>query len=222
MRISFQLVGQTPLLMAADNVEAADRLAAWLAEPANRALVKPGDDRTPPWTWMNRIYSNGEHLTIPSNCLIAALRGAGAQLRLKGAKTFKASASSGIVPDSDYLKLTVAGQQIRVADLLAFQDRPFTEHVENCRKLGFDLHVRRIPVADSKHVRVRPKFDKWVVGGTAFVTAKELTFEVIKQLFDLAGTTQGLLDFRPSAKRCPGNYGIFTATVKKVEAKSAA
>lgn len=53
---SFELTGTTPLLMHADDVDAADALIEWRQKPDNKNISKPGDDRSPPWAWQTYLY----------------------------------------------------------------------------------------------------------------------------------------------------------------------
>jgi hypothetical protein len=102
--------------------------------------------------------------------------------------------------------------------ILAFRDAKFSDHIKECRNLGFDLLVKRASVGSSKHVRVRPRFDEWQVRGSITVSEPAITQDVLEQLFELAGRYAGLCDWRPSSPKKPGPYGMFTAEVKPVKA----
>ena len=69
----------------------------------------------------------------------------------------------------------------------------------------------------AKHVRVRARFETWQVTGVLGLdeSLPELTFDVVQQIFALAGRV-GLLDWRPGSPKSPGPYGMFTAEVKKL------
>ncbi len=97
MFYEFQLDGLTPLLVHADDVEASDRLQEWRKAPENKSLSTPGDDRSPPWTWQTYLYTDGTHLTVPSDNVMVALREAGCEITLKRQTTFKALTQSGLV-----------------------------------------------------------------------------------------------------------------------------
>ena len=91
----------------------------------------------------------------------------------------------------------------------------FTQQADAVRKLGFRLFAKRAKIGTSKHIRVRPRFDQWAVSGDIETIAPELTLEVVRQLFNLAGRV-GLCDWRPGCKT-PGPFGMFSATVEQVK-----
>jgi hypothetical protein len=211
MKIAFELTGTMPLLMHADLVEEADKLEAWRKAPENKNVSKPGDDRSPPWTWQSYLYTDGEHVVMPQDNLMVCLRMAATQLILKKQKTFKEISQSGMLMDSEYLTFRNAGKQIAVADLLAIRELPFQSQADAARDLGFRLWIKRARVGQAKHIRVRPRFESWSVSGSVVVTAQEITVEVLQKMFQLAGRV-GLCDWRPGCKT-PGPFGMFTAVI---------
>ena len=54
-----ELIGQSPLLMHKDNIQAGERVRAWSKDPANKKISVAGDDRTPPFTWIGYCYTDG-------------------------------------------------------------------------------------------------------------------------------------------------------------------
>jgi len=100
-----------------------------------------------------------------------------------------------------------------MSEVVALADLPFDKQSDSVRKLGFRLFLKRAKIGTSKHVRVRPRFDSWSVRGEIETLAPELTFEVVSQLFQLAGRV-GLCDWRPGCKT-PGPFGMFAATVSQ-------
>jgi hypothetical protein len=211
MKVDFELTGETPFLMHADNIDAADELTAWRKAPENKNLSVAGDDRSPAWTWQMYLYTDGESIAIPQQNIMCCLRVAGAQVSLKGSKTFKEITQSGIVMDAEFCEFLVDGKKIAINKMPA-RSKTFTENREAAARLGFALNVKRAKIGKAKHIRVRSQFDKWSVRGTLNVYAPELSKEVIEQLFHLGGRG-GLGDWRPSGKT-PGPYGMFTAKLK--------
>ena len=216
MDYEFTLNGLMPLLMHADDVMASDDLMAWRKSPKNKSVSVPGDDRSPAWTWQTYLYSDGEHVAMPQENILAALRYAGAKIISKGQTTFKAMTQSGLLVGSDFCEFLVDGRQVAMSEIGAFRDAVFSEHVTESRNLGFDLSVKRAKVGTAKHVRVRPMFKSWAVHGTIQVNEPAITFDVLSQLFEIAGRLAGLGDWRPSAKTSPGPYGMFTADLKPI------
>lgn len=213
MVVEFTLTGLTSLMMHNDDVEASDALTEWRKEPANKQISVAGDDRSPAWTWQTYLYHDGTSLCLPSQNLMVALRQAGAQMILKKQKTYKEVSQSGMYVAEEFCEFAgLGGEQIPLAAIHALREKPFRVQSDGCRDLGFRLDVRRARVGQSKHVRVRPRFDSWTVTGEMLVVAPELTADVVAKLFELAGRI-GLCDWRPGCKT-PGPFGMFRSEVK--------
>jgi len=208
MKVKFELVGSTPLLMKQCSVDESDRLEAWRKDPANKGQSKAGDDRTPAWTWQTCLYSDGSKVVMPADNLMACLRKAGAQMILKGKKTFKEASQSGILIPEEFMTFKCRGEEISMSEILALRDLTYQEQAERVQKLGFRLFCKRATIGQAKHIRVRPRFEVWSVEGTLNVMSADITKEVLKTMFDIAGTV-GLGDWRPGGKT-PGAYGMFT------------
>lgn len=210
-KFRFELTGVTPLLFHADDVEAADRLGEWRKAPENKGKSVAGDDRSPPWTWMTYLYSDGEHVAMPSDNLMTALRQAAAKITMKKQTTFKAASQSGLCVLDEHCEFRGPNGKVRMADLAKFQDENFAIHTKQAQELGFRLFVKRAPVGSSKHVRVRARFDEWSVSGRIQIIDSTITPPVLTQMFELAGQYSGLGDWRPSSPKSPGPYGRFEA-----------
>ena len=81
--------------------------------------------------------------------------------------------------------------------------------------MGFSLFVKRARIGQSKHIRVRPRFDNWAAQGELLVTDEQITENILRDILEMAGKYKGLGDWRPSSKT-PGFYGTFNAEVKRV------
>jgi hypothetical protein len=211
----FTLTGFMPLLMHADNIEGSDELQEWRKQPSNKGMSVAGDDRSPAWTWQTYCYHDANHIVMPSENVMVALRQAGAQMILKKQKTFKEITQSGLLISTESCELRNDGKQIRWSDIIGMRDSTFAEQSAACKRLGFDLFVKRARVGTSKHVRVRPKFSQWIVSGEILVLKPEITGEILQQLFELAGKA-GLCDWRPAGKT-PGPYGQADAVVSEIK-----
>lgn len=204
-----------PLLMHWDNIEGGDTLKEWRQDGANKNQSVPGDDRSPAWTWHTYLYNDGENVTIPQDNVMAALMAGGVQVILKKQKTFKELSQSGILIATEHLRFEYAdGKQLALADVAAMRDLPFAKQADECRKLGFRLFCKRAKVGNSKHVRVRPRFDEWRVSGELMVVSADLPFDKLELIFNYAGRA-GLCDWRPNSPKRPGPYGMFEAKLKK-------
>jgi len=216
MRVEFELVGDMPLLMHWDNIEGGDLLKEWRQDTANKNISVPGDDRSPPWTWHTYCYNDGEVVTIPQDNVMGALLYGGTQKILKKQKTFKELSQSGILMDTEQLEFVYGpdDRKLEMATLLNMRDEPFKVQADAAQDLGFRLFVKRAKIGQSKHVRVRPRFEQWKVRGALTVMVKDITLAVLEEIFGYAGRG-GLCDWRPSSPKRPGPYGMFTTKLKK-------
>lgn len=214
MRVKFTITGQTPLLMHADNVEAADLLEQWRKDPNNKDKSKAGDDRQPGWTWQSYLYSDGKHVAIPSANLMVGLRQAGAKMILKGVTTYKQASQSELCVLSEFIDFSFGKEKsLPIADVLKVRDKPFAEQSAWAIERGFKIDVRRAAIGRAKHVRTRARFDSWQIQSEMEVYSPDvLTPEVLTQLFDIAGRG-GLGDWRPACKT-PGAFGMFSTKLK--------
>ena len=118
----FVLTGVSPLLMHWDNLEGSDRLEEWRKVPENKKNSKAGDDRTPPWTWKNYVYNDGQHVVLPEDSLRACLMKAGAAVPTgKGKTTFKAMTQIGLVFLEPFFEFRCNKQLLKWSDIEAIE-----------------------------------------------------------------------------------------------------
>lgn len=217
------LTGRTSLLLHHDNIAWSDQMELWKDNPANKGKSKAGDDRTPAFRWIGNCYSDGEHLTIPTDNVMRALMEGATMVPVPGGrsgKTFKAQSQSGMLPAQEHWKIRTAdGRMVAWADVAQLQNEPiFDKHLEAASKLGFSLHVKRARVQQSKHVRVRPEFEPgWEVSGILHVWDEKITDQTLKEMLHYAGNFKGLGDWRPSSPKTPGRFGMFESALKRVD-----
>lgn len=94
--VKFKITGATPILLHADDVVAADRLAALRARPGNKSTA--GDDRSPAQTWMSYLYFVDGFVAIPAPNLMSCLLKGGTAFKLSGRKTLKEATQTAIFP----------------------------------------------------------------------------------------------------------------------------
>jgi hypothetical protein len=219
MRYQVMIQGQSPLLMHNDNLLWGEVLKAWEMVPANKKSSTPGDDRSPAWRWLGNCYHDADVLAMPSDNLMTMFRegGKGIPTGKRGA-SFKAATQSGILVDRVSWPLLVRGKTIAWSDLLALRDvGDFAVHEEKARAMGFELFAKRARLGQSKHVRVRPRFDDWATSGTVTILDDRITQAILGDIVTYAGAFCGLGDWRPSnALKSPGPFGRFTATIKAI------
>jgi len=211
------ITGKTPLLMHSDNIEWADQMEAWKNSPENKRGSKAGDDRSPAWRWLGSLYHDDNQIVIPSDNIARCLMEGGAIVPVPGGKsgkTFKSQSQSGMMTGEPEWPLLVGGKPIKTDKLLALRkEQNFAKHKTVCADHGFTLFVKRAKIGASKHIRVRPRFDKWSATGTIVIWDEQITESVLKDIIDYAGLYKGLGDWRPGG-RTPGPHGMFTSTVK--------
>jgi hypothetical protein len=203
-----------------DNIEWADGMDAWKADPANKKTSKAGDDRSPAFRWLGCCYHDGRHLAIPHANIMKSLMEGGAMVPVPGGKngkTFKAQTQSGMMSGQEFWKLLIGGEQIEWRDIESLKDeKSFAAHKAAARELGFDLLVKRAAVGPQKHVRVRPQFAAgWQAVGQVRVWDEQITEAVLADIFEYAGQYKGLGDWRPGAPKKPGPYGMFEAEISE-------
>jgi len=216
---SMTLTGISPLLLHADNLAWRGLLERWRLDPQNKRGSRAGDDRTPAWTWLGSCYHDDEHVGLSSDNLMTTLREGGAKVPVPGKKnlTYKRQSQSGLVINE--LLWPIIGTQgliawPTVAKLMDAQD--FAAHEDAAIKLGFELFSKSAKIGQSKHIRVRPRFNVWSVTGTVTVFDETITTDILASIIDMAGMYCGVGDWRPSSPSKPGPWGRFTATVKEV------
>lgn len=212
------LTGETPLILHNDNISWADQMKAWSSDPANRGASTPGDDRTPAFRWMGCLYSSGGVLTVPADNLMTVIREGGKRCPTgKGQTTFKSQTQSGLVVNEADWAILVDGEPIPVAPILAAKaESNFLKHEALAESLGFVLFSKRAKIGTAKHLRVRPRFDRWSLKGSITVFDDMITGPVLQNILTFAGAYAGLGDWRPSSPKSPGPFGKFTAVIEEV------
>jgi hypothetical protein len=82
------------------------------------------------------------------------------------------------------------------------------------KALGFSLYLKRARIGQSKHIRVRPRFESWSATGELVVVDDQITEAVLTDILEVAGKYKGLGDWRPSSKT-PGTFGMFNASLRQ-------
>lgn len=215
--VTVTIIGATPLLMHADSIEWADKMEAWKNDADNKAKSKAGDDRTPPWRWLGCLnfdsWTDGI-VTIPSEYIMRSIMGGAAQVPTgKKQGTYKALSQSGLLCEQMHWPLLVNGVPIQMRDVTKCQGfKTFAENVQCSEALGFSLFMKRAKIGQSKHIRVRPRFDNWSISGNILITDEQITPTVLQKILDIAGRTKGLGDWRPGAPT-PGPFGMYKAVL---------
>jgi hypothetical protein len=212
------LIGRSPLLMHRDNVCFGEKLKIWRDAPENKAISVNGDDRSPAWTWIGSLYEDSRVVGIDADNVMTMLREGGAKVKTGNRQeTFKKQTQSGICLDQPLWPVTIDGASIPfkpITGLIGNND--FAAHMELAESLHFELFVKRARIGQSKHVRVRPLFRRWVAQGSLTVLDEEISRLGQKQLeliLNQAGALCGIGDWRPSSGSS-GTYGTFSAQVE--------
>ena len=211
------LTGKTGLIHHADKLEWRSTIDRWLLEPDNKKNSKAGDDRTPAFKWIGYLYHERGKAVIPSDNLMTMLRDGGTKCPTgKGQQTFKSLTQSGIVVNETEWPIVDprTGNPYNVDGIESLMDEPnFEAHEAWAKDRGFFLFAKGAKVGQSKHTRVRPRFDVWSATGTLTVLEPKITEKTLERILETAGQYSGLMDWRPGSKT-PGPWGKFSATVK--------
>ena len=221
----FTMTGLSPLLHHWDNIEWSSTLKTWREVPEHKPLNVPGDDRSPAFSWLGSLYNNGKVATIPSDNLMRCLMEGGAGVLVpkgKNGKTFKAQTQSGMLVVDEYWPLLQGappgGQPVNVEPLLALANElDFDVHVATAKKLNINLWAKRAKIGAAKHVRVRPRFERWGAKGIVQVWDEQLTLAALRDIWRVCGANKGIGDWRPSSPKSPGPFGRFEGTVDEVK-----
>jgi hypothetical protein len=213
-----EITGMTPLLMHADNIDWGDLMDEWKKSPENKGRSKAGDDRTPPWRWIGCLnYDNPKDgvVTIPSEYIMRSIMGGAAEVPTgKGKKTFKAQSQSGLLCSELHWPLVVNDSTISMKDIndLRLINDSFKEQMEAVEGMGFSLFVKRAKIGQSKHIRVRPRFDNWKISGEITILDRDITEDILLTILTISGQYKGLGDWRPGSPT-PGAFGMFKARI---------
>lgn len=213
------LIGESPLLMHRDNIQAGERVRTWSKDPANKKNSVAGDDRTPAWTWIGYCYHDDNRLVIDADNLMTMLRDGGKKCPAASGKgSLKSQTQAGIVVNEIGWPVLVDGVEIPWEPIEALMNESdFDEHDKAAKALGFELFVKRARVGTSKHVRVRPRLDNWSCSGTITVLDDQLKTDVLQNILTHAGFYCGLMDWRPGSPTAPGQFGRFSATLELIK-----
>jgi len=217
-RFEITLTGESPLLMHADNLIWREEIDKWRKDPLNKKLGKAGDDRSPAWSWLGYMYNEGGIVGLPSDNLMTCIRDGATQVIVQGKKTFKAQSQSGLLVDQILWPIyTTKNTPVKWSSFVELiGDNDFEKHQETAISEGFELFIKSAKIGQAKHVRVRPRFDSWVSGGTITVFDPMITKKVLEQIFYMAGSFCGIGDWRPKSPKSPGSFGKFSAAIKEV------
>jgi hypothetical protein len=218
-RYKVTLVGESPLLMHKDNIQFGEKSTAWSRDPRNKGASVAGDDRTPAWSWIGYCYHDGVNLCLDADNLMTMLRDGGKRCpAAKGKGSMKSQTQSGLLINEIGWPLMVGGAVVPFAPIAALEkESEFAKHEDMAKSMGFELFAKRAKIGTRKHVRVRPRFDKWSASGTITVLDASITSAVLDQILTHAGFFCGICDWRPSSPMAPGQFGRFTHTMEEIK-----
>jgi hypothetical protein len=224
------LTGTMPLLMHSDDIDWADKMEAWKNDKDNKKTSRAGDDRSPAHRWMGSLYHNeAGDIIIPTENIMRSMMEGAAGIPVPGGKsgkTFKSQSQSGIIPRDVgwplYMGAPSNGISPNGSKAYSYgplkpllEEKNFQVHKEVCESCGFTLYVKRARIGQSKHIRVRPRFENWAASGELIVIDEQITTEVLSDILEYAGKYKGLGDWRPSSKT-PGTFGTFLARIEAI------
>ena len=211
------LTGIGPLIMHWDNIEWADQIdeARSKIKKDDKPNFKAGDDRCPPDTWKGCVYNDGTHVAVPTDNLRSCLLKAGAKVEFKGKETYKRYTQTSILFLEPFAAFENGRGPIAIAAIEKISGT-YAEQARAARQLGFRLLAKRARVGQSKHLRVRPVFDKWTVRGQFILTEDWFPAKKLREIWTIGGLREGLCDWRPGSKESPGPHGRFSVELEQV------
>lgn len=212
--------GETPLLMHPHNPDWMESMKRWEKDGANKAASVKGDDRSPAFRWVGLLYNEQGFVVVPSDMLMTVLREGGKRCPTgKGMQTFKSQTQSGIMVDQSAWRVVVDGKEIPYGPFFEMAERKesnFAKHQALAEEHGFTLFIKGVNVQGKKHIRVRPRFDRWSLSGSLTVFDEQITMEVLSDVLKFAGAYAGIGDWRPSSPKAPGSFGKFSVALKEL------
>lgn len=216
-RFQFELTGVMPILLHANDIAARQRVEDWINRPGNKKNSKAGDDRFPAWKWQTYLYSNGEHIAIPSDNIMSCIGYAAKSFPTgKRGENFMRETQISLMIDKEFCEFEGPDGPVRMADVVKLEPLPFAEQAQRVKHMGFSLFMRPVGVNGKSHVRVRPRFEEWKVSGVITLSSQTITEELLRSILEFAGRQSGLGDWRPSSKK-PGPFGRFEAKLKRIK-----
>lgn len=131
---------------------------------------------------------------IPSEMLMSCLIGGGKFIRLEGKKMVSTE------------KKTVLPGLLQLLDPFILLKKPDSNDAPDWE---VDMRGGRNPNGGEAVCIVRPRFDAWRATFQVRIDTDKLAETTFRELFDVAGSNQGLGDFRPEKK---GTFGIWHVT----------
>lgn len=196
LRVRARLVGISPMLM---NSMGQDVLLA-MRDKSNKKSKAATTVLTPAEEAAKKLYLDTDgNPHVPVENLFSTLKGAGRQIRLDGKKQIS-TAKSTILPS------------LMTIDSTAL---PIMLSKEPTKRSTWQTDIKKgvNPNGGEAVVIVRPRFDDWALSVDFTVFVNEVTESIIRKLFDVAGSSVGLCDFRPARG---GTYGRFRVDEWKV------
>lgn len=223
VRYQIRVEGISPLLMHWDNLEFEEKVNAWIKTEDGQRHSRAGDDRTPAWKWLGYLYNDGKHVAMPMDNMMTCLREGGVKVplpaKMKG--SYKQYTQSSILFDEFFAPLEIPNAKgkwapVAMKDVLGAADsNVYGDHIALASSLGFSLFAKRAKVGQSKHVRVRPRFDRWAFNASFIVSDELLTEGALNTILRRSGLYSGLGDWRPSSKQSSGSFGRFKFELKQ-------
>jgi hypothetical protein len=200
VRVEVTCIGTTPLLMNRMTPETLENIRTKAKKPKSASTAStPREDAAP------KVYQDADgNPYVPTENLLACLIGAGSYVRLDG-KRQVSSAKSTTLPAFLSLEDTTLPLVVPGTDEVAAWE--------------VDMRPGRNPNGGEAVCLCRPRFDRWSFKVTCLIDTREVSMQLVRGLFEIAGKRIGLGDFRPARKGMFGQFQIVNWTeLKKSEA----
>lgn len=199
-RVKIHCVGVSPLMMDKMSDETLEGLATGVRPP--EVKDKPAEEKA-----AAKIYRNDEgKIALPVEMLMGSLVFAGQKVK-NGKKQISTAKTTTLF---ELLQIHNVSLPLSNGEVNANGDLPWV--VDKRKGIG---NQAKTPTAVCI---IRPKFPHWEFDVEITYDEKKINGDVVRQLFDTAGSSEGLGSFRPNKK---GPFGRFRVTEWNEEKVSA-
>lgn len=184
MKAQVTLEASTPILFNRMSEELLEELRTKVKTPRVRDITR--EDEAAP-----KLYTDGEgRIGVPMEMVLASLKHAGRQVVYSGRSKVSTATTTKL-----YGFFSIEGDE-----LLLFEERSEWKP---------DVRRGRNPNGGEAVALCRPRIDRWKLVFDVWFDEGQVNLATIEQLFQIAGRSEGLADFRPN---CGGNFGRFRIT----------
>lgn len=185
VRVEIEVTGRTPLMFNRLSIEELEKIGGYVSSSPKGKHKEVLDKKVEAEM---KLYKHNKMNVMPAENLMACLIEAGRFVKIDGKKQLS------------------TGKSTILSGMITLEQAFFP--IES--KQGWDVDFRAGRNQQGNIVAlVRPRFDDWSFRLTLLVDLAQISEQLVRELFDIAGMRVGLCEFRPQKK---GIYGQFLVT----------